>query len=286
MCIRDRASVAERPQWMVDSFEGIKEKISKYALPGGIVGISLKDLSSGETFSLNGNMLFHPASVIKIPVMVEAFRQVDKGILSLDDQLTLKQSNKIPGSGSLQYSKNGSRFSILRLIDLMITDSDNTATHMLVERLGMGNINYCMKRYGIYKTVIKDPTMLVKEEGKHNLTCPDDMIRLLDKMYKGQLVTPQASEKMLAIMKAQRHKWGLARFLPNVVIANKTGSLDFVRNDVGIVLDHDKPYIISIFSKQLPSNHGGSVMVGELSKIIYDIRKHELISKTNSSSNS
>lgn len=275
-----KANVKEQPQWMVESFEGIKKQIAKYAMPGGIVGIAIKDLDTGETFSMNGSQLFNPASVIKIPVMVEAFHQVEQGKISLNDKLTLCQRNKLVGSGSLQFFKNGSVFSIKKLIELMITDSDNTATNMLIEKLGMYNINSFMRYNGIYRTVLKDPTMFNKKEGQYNITCPEDMLKIMDKIYRGKLVSNEASMAMLEIMKAQRHKWGIARFLPNVIIANKTGSLDFVRNDVGIILDKDKPYIISIFSKQLPSNYSGSVMVGALSKIIYDVRKHQLIGKS------
>ncbi|MDD5457296.1 MAG: class A beta-lactamase-related serine hydrolase [Candidatus Margulisbacteria bacterium] len=263
-----------QPQWISDIMKDINAQIDKYALPGGIVGIVIKDLTTGEYFSMNGNIIFNPASVIKVPVMVEAFHQVEKGKLSLDERLVLRQENKLVGSGSLQYFRCGKRFSVRRLIELMITDSDNTATNMLVNRLGMQNINEYMRRLGLRHTVIKDPTMFCKVEGQHNITSPVDMVILLEKMYKGTLVSKAASEDMLSIMKGQRHKWGIARFLPpTVTIANKTGSLDFVRNDVGIILDKDKPYVISIFSKHLPSNHYGSILVGSLSKVVYERRK-------------
>ncbi len=276
-----KTNVKEKPQWILESLEGITKEVTKYAMPNGVVGIAIKDLSSGETFSLNGNVAFNPASVIKIPVMVEAYHQAQLGIISLDDKMRLTDRYKLPGSGSLQYHANGETFTIRRLIDLMITDSDNTATQMLMTKLGVHNINSFMRRCGIYRTVIKDPTMFVKTEGKHNITSPDDMMKLMDKMYKGQLISPKASTEMLATMKAQRHKWGIARFLPNVTIANKTGSLDYVRNDVGIIYANNKPYIISIFSRSLPSNHGGSVMVGALSKVVYDVRSHCSFSENN-----
>ncbi len=269
-----KTNVKETSQWMSESLDGIKKEVTKYAMPGGVVGIAIKDLTSGETFSLNGNLGFNPASVIKIPVMIEAYHQASLGVISLDDKMRLTQRFKLTGSGSLQYHNNGEMFTIRRLVELMITDSDNTATYMLIEKLGARNINSYMRRCGIYKTILKDPTMFNKQEGKHNVTSPEDMLTLMDKMYKGQLVNKKASEEMLATMKAQRHKWGIARFLPNVTIANKTGSLDFVRNDVGIIYANNKPYIISIFSRSLPSNRGGSVMIGALSKVVYDVRSH------------
>ena len=267
---------SRQSSWVEDVLKEMNIQIDKYALPGGIVGFSIKDLSTNEQFSSNGNQIFNPASVIKVPVMVEAFHQAAQGKLSLDEDLTLHQENKIPGSGSLQWSHAGNVFSIKRLIYLMITDSDNTATNMLIHRLGMGNINAYMHHIGLRHTVIKDPTLLVKKPGHFNLSTPNDMLSLLEKMYKGLLVNPDSSAAMLAIMKEQKHKWGISRFLPvSVVVANKTGSLDYVRNDIGIIYDGDKPYIVSIFSKHLPSNRYGSVMVGALSRVIFERHRQE-----------
>ncbi len=276
-----KSNVKETPKWIEESLAGIKQEINRYAMPSGVVGIAIKDLTSDESFSLNGNVPFNPASVIKIPVMIEAYHQDSLGIISLNDKMRLSNRFKLPGSGSLQYHQDGELFTVKRLIELMITDSDNTATFMLIDKLGIANINSYMRRCGVYKTIVKDPTMFNKEKGKHNITCPEDMLKLMDKMYNGKLVNAKASNEMLTVMKGQRHKWGIARFLPNVTIANKTGSLDFVRNDVGIIYANNRPYIISIFSRELPSNRGGSVMVGALSKVVYDVRSHCTLSNKN-----
>lgn len=266
----------KHPQWVQDIVSDLDKQVNKYALPGGIVGISLKDLLTGETFSVNGKQSFNPASVIKIPVMVEAFHQIEQGKLSMDDLLSLRFHNKVPGAGSIQYSREGTRFTVRKLIEEMITNSDNTATNMLIEKLGMYNINVYMDKIGMHHTVIKDPTMLCKKPGRFNLTTPEDMLLVMDKIYQGQVVSQKASAEMLEVMKRQHHKWGIARYLPrDVVIANKTGSLDFVRNDVGIIMG-DRPYILSIFCKNLPSNHFGSVLVGAMSKVIYDRRLQQL----------
>ncbi|MEK6556888.1 MAG: serine hydrolase [Candidatus Margulisiibacteriota bacterium] len=268
----DPSLLRKHPQWVQDVVSDLDKQVAKYALPGGIIGISLKDLITGETFSVNGRQPFNPASVIKIPVMVEAFHQIDEGELSMDDLLTLRFHNKIPGAGSIQYAREGSRFTVRKLVEEMITNSDNTATNMLIEKLGMYSINAYMNKIGMRRTVIKDPTMLCKKPGRFNLTTPEDMLLVMDKIYRGQVISQKASAEMLEIMKRQHHKWGIARFLPrDVIIANKTGSLDFVRNDVGIIMG-ERPYILSIFCRNLPSNHFGSVLVGAMSKVIYERR--------------
>ena len=259
------------PAWIKESIEDINKQIARYSQPNGIVGMSVKDLTTGQSFSLNSKHPFNPASVIKIPVMIEAFHQRAQGKIKFTDELTLEQRHKIPGCGNIQFFQNGSSFSIERLVDLMITDSDNTATFMLIEKLGKHKINSYMRRIGLRKTIIKDPSMLNKMANQHNTSSPEDMLKIMDKMYRGKLVSKKDSEEMLNIMKRQQHKWGIARFLPaSTIIANKTGSVDFVRNDVGIIWKNNKPYIITIFSENLPDNHLGSVMVGALSKTVFD----------------
>lgn len=269
----DRGKLSDQPEWVQHTVADINKQLDRYALPSGVVGLSIKDIESGDSFSMNGNRSFNPASVIKIPVMIEAYNQIDQGRLSLGTELTLEQHHKLTGSGSIQFLRNKSTFTVERLMELMITDSDNTATAMLIERLGMYRINATMRKIGLKKTMLRDWTMLNKLPGRHNTTSPEDMLLVMEKMYKGDLISKSASEQMLATMKRQRHKWGIARFLPpSTVIANKTGSLDFVRNDVGIIWQNNKPYIVSIFGEHLPSNYGGSVMVGALSKAVFDNR--------------
>jgi beta-lactamase class A len=269
----DRGKLTDQPAWVQSAIADINKQLERYAMPGGVVGMAIKDIQTGDSFSMNGGRSFNPASVIKIPVMIEAYNQMEQGRISFNTELTLEQHNKLPGAGSIQFFRNKSPFTVGRLIELMITDSDNTATAMLIEKLGMYRINATMKKVGMRKTVLRDWTMLNKLPGRHNVTSPEDMLMVMEKMYQGRLISKSASEAMLATMKRQRHKWGIARFLPpTTVIANKTGSLDFVRNDVGIIWQNDKPYIVSIFAEHLPSNHGGSVMVGALSKAIFDNR--------------
>jgi beta-lactamase class A len=269
----DRGKLSDQPVWVQKTVADINKQLDRYAMPGGVVGLAIKDIESGDYFSMNGWRIFNPASVIKIPVMIEAYHQIEQGRLALGTKLTLEQHHKLPGSGSLQFFRNKSILSVGRLIELMITDSDNTATAMLIEKLGMYRINATMKKIGMKKTILRDWTMLNKLPGHHNVTSPEDMLRVMEKMYEGRLISKAASEAMLATMKRQHHKWGIARFLPpDVVVANKTGSLDFVRNDVGIIWQNNKPYIVSIFAEHLPSNHGGSVMVGALSRAIFENR--------------
>jgi beta-lactamase class A len=271
-------SAIETPSWVEEILNQVNFEIKKYAMPGGVVGFSMKDLNSGVVVSQNADMAFPPASVIKLAVMVKAFQEEANGKLSFKQKLVLRRANKLPGSGSLQYARCGGGYTIESLIKLMITDSDNTATHMLITKLGKENINKYMQEIGLKNTVIKDLTLFQKKPGLCNISTPEDMLFLMDKMYNKTLVNAEASTKMLEIMTKQLHRWGIPKLLPpGLMIANKTGSLDYVRNDVGIIMDNNNPYIISIFAKELPSNSRGTALIGSISKAVYDIRANNQI---------
>ncbi|HAR62616.1 MAG: hypothetical protein DKM50_06095 [Candidatus Margulisiibacteriota bacterium] len=256
--------------WLVYAFKDLYDHVNQYS-NGGTVGISIKDLTSEEYISINGDIQFNPASVIKVPVMAEVFHQLANGKLTLDKCIVLKRNNKVPGSGGLYYCQNGNSYTIKHLVEKMITESDNTATNMLINFVGMNNINKYMNSLGLSQTVIKDDTMLSKKPGYQNTTTPDDMLLLLDMMYQGKLVNKKYSLQMLEIMSAQKHKWGIRKYLPETLkIANKTGSLNSVRNDIGIIFVKDKPYILTIFAKQIPSDFEATLFVRTISKLIYD----------------
>lgn len=237
----------------------------------GIIGVSIKDLTSDQFLSINGNIQFNPASVIKVAVMAEVFHQIEQKKMSLQDTITLEQSNHMPGSGRLYFQRTGSKFSVAYLIDKMITESDNTATNMLMHDVGIENINNFMTSLGLFATVIKDDTLLCKIPDQHNWSTTDDMLKLLDMMYHGELVSPQASKAMIDVMLTQKLKWGIPHSLPaDLPIANKTGSLDGVRNDIAIIYAKDHPYIVAIFTGEVPSNIEATNLVRHLSKLIYD----------------
>lgn len=248
----------------------LREKIEKQIdTDSGIIGISYIDLTSGEYLSINGDHLFNPASVIKVPVMVEAFRQREMGLLNFSQRVTLRSSDKLWGSGSLYFARVGSTYTVRELIETMITHSDNTATKMLIRLLGMKNITGTMRNIGLKHTVL-NTSMLLKAEGL-NYTTPNDMATLMYQLYQLKVVSPQASLDMIGIMLRQQCRWGIPRFLPDTLkIANKTGSLNGVRNDTAIIFYKDKPYILSILTNQMKSNTYAKYLVSKISQYVYE----------------
>ncbi len=253
-----------------EKYELLRQTLENFAYthPGNI-SISFADLTNNRKVAIAEDRLFNPASVIKVPVMVEVYNQISQRKLSLDDRLILRKSDKIAGSGSLQFQKTGNAYSIRTLVELMITLSDNTATHMLIERVGKENINRTMRDLGLKNTLVGSSDLL-KAEGL-NFSTPGDMTLLLTKIYHGHVVNRLASDDMLAVMRRQHVKWGIPKYLPSQVhVANKTGTLAYVKNDTGIVFLDDRPYVISVFTSKAANRPFGTTWVAQISRIVYD----------------
>ena len=126
----------------------------------GVVGVTIQDLTTTERFALRGDTVFTQASAIKLPVLVELFRQVEQGRHGLDDLITLEENDVVPGSGVLQRLTPGSvRMTLRDVATLMVTVSDNTATNMIIDRVGMENVNQTMVRHGLPQTKLQRKMM-------------------------------------------------------------------------------------------------------------------------------
>jgi beta-lactamase class A len=211
------------------------------------------------------------ASTIKIPVMVEVFRRLSLGDFDLNRNVTLLASDRDWGWGDLADARVGSRYTVSRLLNLMITDSDNTATNMLIRLVGRSAINREMRELGLRQTVLGD---YIRSEGAIRSalrSSPEDMIRLLDAMAHDRLVDSWSSRAMLEIMVGQRHNTLLPVPLPpGTVIAHKTGSLHDTLDDVGIVFLDDAPYAIAVMTTNLPSLDAGRRFIRDVSRLAYD----------------
>lgn len=267
------------PVLCLGKYEALRESLENFASthPGNI-SITFVDLTNSRKVAIAEDRVFNPASVIKVPVMVEVYSQIHRNRLSLDDRIVLRKQDKISGSGVLQYHRVGNSYTVRHLVELMITLSDNTATKILIERVGKQNINRSMQKLGLTQTVIGNSNLL-EAEGL-NFSTPGDMASLLTKIYRGQVISEEASREMLAVLGRQHVKWGIPRYLPSQTrVANKTGTLSYVKNDSGIVFFEDRPYVISVFTSKLENRPFGKTWVAEISRIIYDWRAGEVESE-------
>ena len=228
-------------------------------------GIYIKCIETGEEIAINADETMDTMSVIKIPLMAEVFRQIEAGKFALTDRVTLKDSEKRPGTGVIRSLDAGAILTIKDLITLMIIVSDNSATDMLFEKVGgIEPVNKLMQSYGLntikatgpsdnwFKALRAEPdTWKFHTDGKtpYGLSSPRDMGKLLEKINKGECVSKQASEQMLQIMRGQVYSSRLPKYVTGFRVPHKTGDfLPYIGNDVGILESPNRHIVISVFT--------------------------------------
>ncbi len=238
----------------------------------GRVGIAVEDLATGLVSGVNASASLPAASTIKIPVMVEVFKQMEAGTLALDTVVHLENRDRDWGWGDMADARAGTPKTVDQLLWLMITRSDNTATNMLIRRVGRARINATMSNLGLRRTHLGDYIRSQTDTIRYALrTSPHDMVTLLDRIARDQCVDPWASREMLTILTGQTHNGLLPVPLPkSVKIAHKTGSLHDTLNDVGIVYRDREPYVIAVMTTQLPDLDLGRAFIHRVSRIAYD----------------
>jgi len=238
----------------------------------GHVGIVVQDVFTGVTTGINAGAEMPAASTIKIPVMVEVFRQLGAGKFDLNTRVKLRRSDKDWGSGDLARAHVGSSYPVSRLLSLMIDVSDNTATNMLIRLVGRPHINQEMEDLGLTHTRLTD---FIRSEGPHIRwalrSSPADMAHLLRAMARKQLIDEWSSGEMLAILRGQEHNGLLPEPLPEgTAIAHKTGTLHDTLNDVGIVYEGTDPYVIAVMTTDLRTLSSGRRFIRGVSRLAYD----------------
>ena len=215
----------------------------------GEVGFYYKNLQTNEIIEYNEEKSMLAASLIKLTVLVEVFNQIDKGILKKDDEFITNDNDKVPSCGALNYMHSGLKITIKDLYTLMIILSDNYATNILIDILGIENINKTIKDINLKKTIL-NRKMFDEEKsfkGIENYTSAKDMGILLEKMYSGELVNKNYSKEMMDVLKNQRLNGKIPFFLHSekakIEIAHKTGEDNNITHDVGIVFAKE-PFII------------------------------------------
>lgn len=265
----------------------------------GAMGVAAKRLDTGEEISVNADKRFPTASTIKTAVMIEVFHQIAEGRLRKDQVFTLKDADRVGGSGVLAGLGAGVQLSLADLLHLMIVVSDNTATNLLVDLAGTGNVDKRLESYGLTQTLLFRATFrdgraevhpeLEREFGL-GMTTPREMARLMELIATGSAVDRAASDEMLAILKQQQSRSLIPRLLPGeeegVEVANKTGEDDEkqpdtggarrgVRADAAVVLTPRGRYVVAICARQVEDarwtvDNDALVTGAHVSRLIYD----------------
>jgi len=250
----------------------LDQKLSQLLAPyGEKVGVCFIDLKTGWELQINGRKPYPAASVIKLAVLAAAYHLSDTGQLDLGRKLPLKDSDKLGGSGVLQWMKAGREYTLWNLARMMIVLSDNTATRMLVNEMGKENINLYLHSIDLNQSDIVDETMLNEPPLPMNLTTPEEMAMLLLKIQQARIFKPNSSKEMLNFMKNQRYRWGIWRGVPRgIIVADKTGEVDKVLNDAGIVYSPSGPFILSVFTHGFGKLREAREIINQVSAIVYE----------------
>ncbi len=237
------------------------------------VGVAIKDLNNQDVILINKERIFPSASLIKLFILTEVCRQVKEDKIKLSKEITLTDKVKVDGDGILKELNSGHKFTIEELLTLMIILSDNTATNIIIDLIGMEAINNLIKSLGFNSTILQRKMMDSEavKANKENYTNANDTLNLLDLLYRGELIDEESSAFMIDILKRQQVKGRLDLYLSeDVPIAHKTGDLDYLEHDVGIVYLQNNPYIICVLTDENVSNKDGRDIIGKISKIVYE----------------
>jgi beta-lactamase class A len=249
----------------------------------GVMGIAVKDLGTGETFFANADTVFPQASSIKIPILLELFRQAQAGTLKLEERVDVKKAQMAAGSGVLlHFSDAGSALSLRDLAVLMIVLSDNTATNILIDRVGMQNVNDNLRRLGLTQTRLQRIMLDVDAQraSRENLSTPREMVMLLEMLDAGKTLDPKSTQAALEILKYSKNT-ALRRGLPaGVVLAGKPGGISGVACESGIVYLAGKPYVISVMTTFDKDSDAADVAITEVSRRVYSY--FERLARSNS----
>ncbi len=252
----------------------LEEKIRNYIkTQKGNVAVVFKDLKDGREIRINGDMKFPSASTIKIFIMSELFNRINKGFYKLDDEIEITDKMKTGGDGILKELNIGHKFTLGELCTMMIVLSDNMATNILINLLGMDNVNSTIEKLGMKKARLQRKMMdsQAAAEGRENFMTADDFAHVLELIYRGEDINKTYSGMMLDILKRQQVRGRLDLYLPeDVLIAHKTGDLDNLEHDGGIVYLPHREYIICVLTNKVETNKDGREIIGTISKMVYD----------------
>lgn len=246
----------------------------------GTYGVSIYHFESQSEFQSQADEWFYAASIIKVPIMAAVFDQVAKGKFSFSDTLALRAEDMVPGSGLLQNVSPGLQLPIYDYTVLMIIDSDNTATNVLIDQIGTEAIQAAMAEWGLQNSRFYNKLSVIPAKVEHyNTITPREMTELLKLIATGKVVSWRACSEMIKIMKMQKHNEGLPSQLPTQngpigelplwECAHKTGWINGTDHDMGLLYFPRNTFAVSVFGKEIAERKDAHQLMGDIGRLLY-----------------
>src|SRR5580693_2827945 len=256
------------------SIAGVEQQLD------GVLGVAILDLNSGEQLLVRPDEVFPQASSIKIAVLAELYHQAQQsahgvsGKATLKDRYVLRAADIVADSSILGGLTPGvSSLTNRDLATIMVAVSDNSATNVLIDRLGMDNVVRLTESLGLAHTQLRRKMMDLEAaaQGRENISTPREMMTLLEQLYRGKVIGPPLLDDFFAVLATAKESFIPRDLPPDLKIANKPGELEGVRNDSGIVFLKNRPYVICVMSTYLASERAGEETITRISRLAYDL---------------
>lgn len=256
----------KKPQLLWQKLEHTIQQIDQNL--DGVMGVAILDLTSGETYFYNADEIYPTASSIKIAVLTELYRQNQSGSgAKLSDLYTVRKEDVVPDSDIMGGLTPGvTRITNRDLATMMVAVSDNSATNVLIDHVGMDKVNAMLDSLGLHQMRLRRKMMDVQaaKEGRENISTPREFVKLLEAIYKGQVVSKKTSDELLNMLATGKDS-EFRRGLPDGVrTADKPGSLEAVRNCSGIIYAQGRPFALSVMTAYLRRERDGEDAIAKI----------------------
>ncbi|HEX6821717.1 MAG TPA: serine hydrolase [Candidatus Sulfotelmatobacter sp.] len=267
MCVAQTASPsAGKQQILWQKLESQIQEIDQHL--DGVMGIAIEDLTTGDHFFLHEDEVFAQASSIKITVLANLYLQAQQGKLKLTDPYSVQTADLVPDSDIMNGLTPGvTRVTLRDLATMMVAVSDNSATNVLIDKIGMQNVNAMLDSLELTHTRLRRKMMDLEaaKQGRENISTPREMMQLLDAIYHRKLLNQESTADFFKMLST-----GKASFIPrelpaDLKVANKPGELEAVRNDSGIVFVEGRPYVICVMTGYLHNEREGEDAISRVS---------------------
>jgi len=234
----------------------------------GVMGVAIVDLTDGHKYLLHANDVYPQASSIKICVLAELYRQAQQGTLKLTDLYTVNAADLVQDSDIMGGLTPGvTQITLRDLATMMVAVSDNSATNVLIDRVGMDNVNAFLKAQGLRDTRLRRKMMDLKAaaEGRENVSTPNEMLNLLQALYRDEILNKEMTADFFKVLSTHKDSW-IPRNLPDDLrIADKPGALEGVRNDSGVIFVDKRPYVLCVMTTYLHRERDGEEAISNIS---------------------